>query len=34
VARVVLENGDQEAGLGDDLETPGEEQLAMEPETE
>ena len=34
VARVVLENGDQEAGLGDDLGAPDEEQLDMEPETE
>ena len=34
VARVVLENGDQEAGLGDELGAPGEQQLDMEPETE
>ncbi len=34
VARVVLENGDHEAGLGVDLGAPDEEQLDMEPETE
>jgi DNA gyrase subunit A len=34
VARVVLENGDQEAALGEDEVAPTEEQLDMEPETE
>ncbi|HET9582417.1 MAG TPA: DNA gyrase subunit A [Gemmatimonadota bacterium] len=34
VARVVLENGDQEAAPGDDFGAPGGQQLDMEPETE